>query len=184
MSLKVGQIVTLISCALLASVTQAKTTEIPWGYTEVASQYHIPTELLYAIALNESGAKLHSGVIKPWPWTLNVNGKPHRYATRQQATQALKTYLKQGITNIDIGLMQVSWKYHQRELLDPSLAFDPYFNLDIGAGLLQHEHHLNTNWLTAAGHYHSPGTRWYQQHEAQHYQASIQRTLQKIVSTP
>lgn len=159
------------------TATSAQATQIPWGYTEVASQYHIPTELLYAIALNESGAKLQSSVIKPWPWTLNVNGKPHRYATRRQATKALKSYLTQGITNIDIGVMQVNWKYHQRQLLDPSLALDPYFNLDVGAGLLQHEHHLNANWLMAAGHYHSPGTRWYQQQEARKYQAGIQRTL-------
>jgi len=43
--------------------------------------------------------------IRPWPWTLNVAGQGHFYATRKAAADALALVLASGRESADIGLM-------------------------------------------------------------------------------
>jgi hypothetical protein len=81
---------------------------VPWGYALVAEAHGIPGKVLYAVALTESGGKLGDGRLRPWPWTLNVRGRAERFATRLDAYRALIRYLRQGLTLVDVGLMQVN----------------------------------------------------------------------------
>ncbi|HCF3186005.1 TPA: lytic transglycosylase domain-containing protein, partial [Pseudomonas aeruginosa] len=43
----------------------------PPAYQLAAQQAGVPSPVLYAVALQESGARLRGRLI-PWPWTLNV----------------------------------------------------------------------------------------------------------------
>jgi hypothetical protein len=130
---------------------------VPSGYRLVASERAIPHAIFYAVALAESGRTLTTdGVRRPWPWTLNVAGDGYYYATRIEAWQALRKWLDQGKRSIDIGLMQVNWRYHQARLGDPWQALDPYHNLRVGAGILQDCYATRRDWWVSVGCYHAP----------------------------
>jgi hypothetical protein len=112
-------------------VAAAAHAEVPEGYRQAAAEYGLPPKVVFAIALTESGTRLQSGRLGPWPWMLNIAGKPRFYATRREAFRTLEKHLKQGVTNIDVGLMQVNWRYHRALLRNPWVALDPAFNLRV-----------------------------------------------------
>ena len=60
----------------------------PPAYQLAAHDADIPSTVLFAIALQESGIRVR-GRLLPWPWTLNIAGTPYRFATRQAACHAL-----------------------------------------------------------------------------------------------
>ena len=100
---------------------------VPEGYRVVAEEYGIPHSVLYAIALTESGVGPNdNGVRHPWPWTLNVAGRGYVYPSREAAWHALNTFIARGERSIDIGLMQVNWRFHKDKLRDTWQALDPY----------------------------------------------------------
>ena len=73
-----------------------------------------------------------------------------------EAWQALRDWLAQGKRSIDIGLMQVNWRYHQKRLGDPWQALDPYHNLRVGADILQDCYATEQDWWASVGCYHAP----------------------------
>ena len=132
-------------------------TAVPVGYRSVAAERGIPTTVLYAIALTESGKRVASvGAYRPWPWTLYVAGRGYFFDSRLAAWQALMTWLEKGERSIDIGLMQVNWRYHQERLGTPWQALDPYHNLRVGAGILQACYTTRQDWWASVGCYHAP----------------------------
>ena len=86
---------------------------VPEGYRRVAQVHGIPSALFYAVALAESGKRIDGlRTLRPWPWTLNVHGDGRFYASRRAAVAALQEALASGRSSVDIGLMQVNWRYH------------------------------------------------------------------------
>src|SRR5690606_25458454 len=80
-------VLALLACTLSGLV---RAQEIPPPAYQVAAQRAgIPSSVLYAVALQESGARIN-GRLVPWPWSLNVAGTPYRYATRTQACAGLE----------------------------------------------------------------------------------------------
>ena len=131
---------------------------VPHGYRAIAAEFGIPYTVLYAVALAESGLGSNGdGVRRPWPWTLNVAGRPHVYATREAAWHALNVFIAGGERSIDIGLMQVNWRFHHEALGDSWQALDPYHNLRVGAAILQDCFARRHDWWAGVGCYHSPG---------------------------
>lgn len=145
----------ILLLSMLLLWAQGSAAAVPPGYRLVAEAQGVPASVLYAVALAESGITLESGR-RPWPWSLNVEGRAHRYATRAHAWQALRGFLSRGITRIDVGPMQVSWLYHREALGDPWGALDPYHNLRVGAAILRAEHRRTGDWWRAVGRYHAP----------------------------
>lgn len=130
---------------------------VPTGYQQVAIEYGLPPALLYAVALTESGqSSLSKGQFRPWPWALNINGEGHYFPSRQRAWQALQTALTETGNSVDIGLMQVSWRYHRAALESTWQALDPYHNLRVAAAILRDCYVEHTNWMQSAGCYHAP----------------------------
>ena len=130
---------------------------VPGGYRIVAAERAIPDTIFYAVALAESGRANNSeGIHRPWPWTLNVAGDGYYYPTRIEAWQALNDWLKKGKRSIDIGLMQVNWRYHQERLGTPWQALDPYHNMRVGAAILQDCYTTEHDWWVSVGCYHAP----------------------------
>jgi len=130
---------------------------IPGGYQRVATQYDLPPALLYVVALTESGqSALSEGRFRPWPWALNINGAGHYFTSRQEALQALQSALDNANSSVDIGLMQVNWRYHHAALGSPWQALDPYHNLRVAAAILRDCFIEHTDWMQAAGCYHAP----------------------------
>ena len=130
---------------------------VPSGYQQVAAEYAIPPQIFYAVALTESGRRVEgSAALHPWPWTLNIRGKAHFFRERRAAERALHHALEGGEDLIDVGLMQVNWRFHQARLGSPSGALDPYRNLRIAARILHECHRERADWWAAVGCYHAP----------------------------
>ncbi|HHI71481.1 MAG TPA: lytic transglycosylase domain-containing protein [Rhodobacteraceae bacterium] len=136
--------------ALLCEVGQAAPPlKIPPAYRQVADEYRVPPRLLFAIALTESGRRG-----KPWPWTMNVEGRPYYFPTRAAAENALRRWLTKN-KQPDVGLMEVNWRYHRQKLQDHTKALDPWYNLRAGALILRQAYDATGDWWRAAGRYHS-----------------------------
>ncbi len=128
----------------------------PPAYQLAAQQAGVPSPVLYAVALQESGARLRGRLI-PWPWTLNVAGRTERYATRAGACAGIRQALARVPANrIDAGLGQVNLGYHAQRYEHPCELLDPYRNLAIAAEILQEQHTPGEDWLIAIGRYHRP----------------------------
>lgn len=132
---------------------------IPLGYQRIAREVGVPAVILFAVALQESqrlfGIQNDRRPL-PWPWTLNVEGTPERFASRSQATAQLDRYLHAGKSLIDVGLMQVCWHYFHDRMHSASRALDPYWNLRLGAAILREHFDTAQSWFVAIGRYHAP----------------------------
>jgi soluble lytic murein transglycosylase-like protein len=130
---------------------------IPSGYRLVAEAHGIPSAVFYAVALAESGTRVDAlGAVRPWPWTLNVQGDGRFYPSRRAATLVFEDALASGRTSVDVGLMQVNWRYHRQALGPVAGALDPYRNLDVAAASLTACHETHRDWWAAVGCYHAP----------------------------
>lgn len=77
------------AAAILIGTPLANGAEVPPpAYQLIALPAGVPSEVLYSVALQESGTRLR-GQLVPWPWTLNVAGAGYRFATRSDACKAL-----------------------------------------------------------------------------------------------
>lgn len=128
----------------------------PPAYQLAAQQAGVPSPVLYAVALQESGTRLRGRLI-PWPWTLNIAGRAERYATRAQACSGLRRALaRTSATRIDAGLGQVNLGYQAHRYVHPCELLDPYRNLAIAAEILREQYTAGEDWLVAIGRYHRP----------------------------
>nr|WP_024914254.1 transglycosylase SLT domain-containing protein [Chania multitudinisentens] len=154
---------------------------IPEGYRTVASQHQVPAEVLFAVALAESGRTVNK-VTLPWPWTLNVAGKSYRYATRAEGCQALTRFMRtHPLKRIDVGLGQTNLGYNGHHYRSACEAFEPYDNLNTTARILRACYRQrNGSWLDAAACYHRPAGGA----PAKTYRAIVQRHLSRLMASP
>jgi hypothetical protein len=116
----------------------------------------LPPGLLGAIGRVESGRRDPlSGALRPWPWTIDVEGEGHLYDTEAQAIAAVRSFQLQGRRSIDVGCMQVNLVQHPDAFAGLGAAFDPVGNTQYAADLLTQLRQATPDWLTAAGLYHS-----------------------------
>ncbi|NGI91353.1 lytic transglycosylase domain-containing protein [Escherichia coli] len=183
----------ILSLLLMTGMCQAVAQTIPDGYVQVARAHGIPAEVLYAVSLTETamapgdvaGVMQYSrrdgrlpDVSRPWPWTLNVAGKGHRYASRLEAWQALQVFLKRyPARRIDVGIAQVNLGWNGHRFPSTWAAFDPYISLETAAVILQEcrQHHPDS-WLKTAGCYHHPAGG----KPAARYTAVVRRHLDRL----
>lgn len=169
-----------VEMMLDAGTAAAASYVVPQGYVDVANEHGIPPRILYAVAMQESALLLPSGIVRPWPWTLNVEGRAERFRGREEAHQALTWYLRSGVRSIDIGLMQVNWRWHGDRLRDPWTALDPYFNLRVGATILAEHYRSTGDWQKAIGLYHASANTPAAKHRAENYRADVNRHLGRM----
>nr|WP_246288260.1 transglycosylase SLT domain-containing protein [Achromobacter pestifer] len=131
--------------------------EVPPPAYQLAAQHAgIPSSVLYAVALQESGIKRGDRFV-PWPWSLNVAGAPRRFSTRAEACAVLQHALRTvPPTRVDAGLGQINLGFQKHRYLHPCELLDPYLNLAIAAEILREQHTPGQNWLVAIGRYHRP----------------------------
>lgn len=123
--------------------------------------YGIKPHLLSTIAMVESG-KWDEKTEKrsAWPWTVHAEGKGYYYASKEEAVAAVKTMQQNGITNIDIGCMQINLRFHGKAFQSLEDAFEPEKNVAYSATFLKQLHKRNKeDWKKTAMHYHSKDWR-------------------------
>ena len=137
---------------LLLQGAAAFAAEIPSAYRQVARAHGIPADIFYAMALAESGRKLGPDrPFRPWPWTLNIHGKGRYFNDRQSAWRAIMASIVSDRPSVDIGPMQVNWRYHGLSLIDPWRALDPYANLQVAAEILKGCQQRLIDWWESVG---------------------------------
>ena len=107
-------------------------------------------DVLASIAMAESG---RNG--RPWPWTINFQGKSYYYPTKDQAVTAAQQIIDQGYTSFDIGLMQVNWRFHADKLNSLEQGFDPFHNVRVADAIVQAHLKETGSLMEAVGRYHS-----------------------------
>jgi len=116
----------------------------------------IPEHLLSSIARIESGRRdPQSGLVDPWPWSINVEGVDHVYDTEPEVIAAVQTFQSQGHRSIDVGCMQVNLMFHPDAFANLAQAFDPKTNADYGAKFLTELYRQTGSWERATAWYHS-----------------------------
>ncbi|MDE8348560.1 MAG: transglycosylase SLT domain-containing protein [Acidocella sp.] len=116
----------------------------------------LPANILVSIGMVESGrADTLTGHIAPWPWTVNIDGAGHYFASKQDAIAFTRLAQSSGANDIDVGCFQVSLKYHAGAFPDLDTAFDPAANATYAASYLARLKAQTGSWNTAIADYHS-----------------------------
>ena len=110
----------------------------------------IPDGILPAIARVESGRKGRA-----WPWTLNQGGAGSFHPTKEAALEKLAEILETGVQNVDLGCMQINWRWHSGEFPDAATMFDPVENTRYAARFLLSLKDQHGDWGSAVAAYHS-----------------------------
>lgn len=138
----------------------------------------IPAGLLPAMARVESGKSIQ-GTVKAWPWTLNNAGNGTYHDSLPDALARLDTLLASGTRNVDLGCMQLNWRWHSSAFADASAMMDPKANTRYAAAFLRDLHQRHGTWTAAVAHYHSSDSA-----RGKAYAAKVARVHEQIVAAP
>lgn len=118
--------------------------------------HKIPRQLLAGVSLAESGrwhtAKKESFA---WPWTVTSGKKSRYFKSRDAAIREVKHLRSHGVSNIDVGCMQVNLYYHASAFASLEEAFDPAANVAYAADFLVDLHDETRSWTRSVARYHS-----------------------------
>lgn len=122
---------------------------------QAEKEYDIPKNLLLSIALVESGVN---------PYALNVNGKAVLSESASEVKRKLKEYLRAGHSSIDIGVMQVNYRWHREKFANLDEMLDPMMNIDYAARFLKQLYETHGSWIMAVRHYHSANPEYHKKY--------------------
>nr|WP_306418105.1 transglycosylase SLT domain-containing protein [Defluviimonas aquaemixtae] len=143
---------------------------------EAARRSGVPISVLKAISLTETGRK-HGGAVRPWPWTVNMEGKGFWFETEDEARAYVYKEYKRGARSFDIGCFQINYKWHGTAFRSIDEMFDPLANALYAAKFLKSLHAEQGDWGRAAGAYHSRTPKF-----ATRYQARFERFRTTLLS--
>lgn len=102
-------------------------------FHKVALKKNIDPILLYAVALVESARFDGKKNVTPWVWTIRSKKGPYYASSKEEAIEKLNNLLKDD-TNIDIGMMQINYKWNHEH--DAITLLDIETNLLVASDLL------------------------------------------------
>ena len=141
-------------------------------WEEIAHEKGLDPYELYAIALVESRRIWTDGQVRPWPYTLMINGKKNTSVfmpDRESANTLLTLLLENGVNNVDVCCMQINLAIHMDRIEDPSQLFDLNTCVGIGADILKVAMNSTTDKELALGRYH----HWKHEHITRDYGRKI-----------
>ncbi len=107
---------------------------------------NIPSGLLLAIASVESGLK---------PFVLNIEGRTVLPRSYREAMMVAQKALALGVTNIDLGVMQVNYRWHAQQFEDLKEMLHPKSNIKYAGKLLAGLYKQHGDWHKAVRYYNS-----------------------------
>lgn len=117
----------MLAACVLSSTSKAC---VPPAFERVADEYNVPADIFYSIALAESGRTTRGFGFKVWPWALNIDKESYYPESQQAALVLIERAISQGSDQFDVGLMQVSWRFHKGTFKE-----NARYALDVGANL-------------------------------------------------
>ena len=141
----------LAGVLLASSINDGVLADVPIAYHVVSEATGVPVDILYAVALTESGKayEAEGGRLLPWPWALNINGVGV-YCANLDAALVLSREAIQQRQLVDIGLMQISWRWHEHRFQGIELFSSFTFGV---AMLASHKENMPQTilWLVITG---------------------------------
>ncbi len=145
----------LITSAVRAAATAPDISYIcDQAAAAAAAETGVPLAVLKAISLNETGRRI-KGRMRPWPWTVNMEGKGVWFQSEDAARAYVYKHYKRGARSFDVGCFQINYKWHGRAFASIEEMFEPMANALYAARFLQELYQEKGDWSTAAGAYHS-----------------------------
>lgn len=125
----------------------------------------MPISVLKAISLTETGRK-RDGAFRPWPWTVNMEGKGIWFETEDEARAFVYDHFKRGAVSFDVGCFQINYKWHHEAFTSIEQMFEPVANALYAAEFLQSLYREKGSWGAAAGAYHSRTAKYADKYQA------------------
>jgi len=120
----------------------------------------LPPGLLVAISRIESGRAIGKGKVRAWQWTLNQAGKGMYFDTKKEAMAYLTKAVNSGVRNIDVGCMQINYRWHHKEFTSLENMMNPRSNVKYAVRFMLELKRRFGTWEAATRNYHSAdGTR-------------------------
>ena len=119
-----------------------------------AQERGIPPDVMLAITLTETGRR-RAGALRPWPWTVNMEGAGAWFDTLDEALAFATTRYEAGARSFDVGCFQLNYRWHGQNFASIEAMFDPMTNARYAAGFLSDLYDELGSWSAAAGAYHS-----------------------------
>ena len=113
-----------------------------------AQRYAVPLAVFYAVGLQETGTR--DGL---QPFAMNIEGRAVASATLADALRAFAVARDRGAKLIDIGCMQINYRYHGDRFGSPEAMFDPARNVDYAAKFLRDLKTREGSWTLAVARY-------------------------------
>lgn len=113
-----------------------------------AKRYDVPLAVFYAVGLQETGTR--KGL---QPFAMNVAGRAVASATLDEALRNFATARKAGTTLIDVGCLQINYRFHGAKFGSVEAMFDPARNVDYAARFLRELRTREGSWTLAVARY-------------------------------
>jgi soluble lytic murein transglycosylase-like protein len=113
-----------------------------------AKRYDIPLAVFYAVGLNETGGR--NGL---QPYAMNIDGRASINGSLEQGLAAFAAAQRSGARLIDVGCMQINYKYHGDKFASITEMFDPAHNIDYAARFLRELRAREGSWTLAVARY-------------------------------
>jgi len=173
-----------VSAAALGFLVSAST---GWATTpdcealaaQASARHGLPEGRLSAISRAESGRSIKGSGYRAWPWTLNVQGKGYYFPTREKALEHLEKVIAEGVRNVDVGCMQLNYRWHGGEFASIQEMMDPSANADYAARYLKTLRKETGNWDGATKYYHSR-----EADRGTSYLSRVKRIQARLTNTP
>ncbi len=153
----------LLSAMLKPGTACARSEAIESPYLVAARNAAVPPDLLIAIAGAESGYH---------PWALNIRGHQVFCQSREEAEKVLASA---PTDDIDIGLMQINWRFwgSRSGVASKGELLDPRKNLALGAAILKDGLDRGGSLWHRISNYHSGGARERERYNQMVYNAYL-----------
>ena len=134
------------TCAYATDTPSSKGYWLKKYIAAVEQKNRIPSGLLSAIAGVESDFN---------PYAINIAGKTIIASNQDEAAKTIKNALNSGITNIDIGIAQINYRWHGDNFKNIEEMINPVTNIEYAAKLLSSLFKQHKTWHKALRYYHS-----------------------------
>jgi soluble lytic murein transglycosylase-like protein len=163
--LRIVLILTLLAVLaprIAAAATPSTSASDSDPYVAAANEAGVPLPVLVAIAGAESAYH---------PWALDIEGRQRFCRTRAEAEMVLANT---ATTNVDIGLMQINWRFWGGRLgVAKTALLDPRINLMMGARILRDSLARDGSTWRGISDYHSGARRERQRYNNEVYKAYL-----------
>jgi soluble lytic murein transglycosylase-like protein len=115
-----------------------------------AHKHGVPLGMLYAVGLTETG---RGDSLRPY--ALNIDGRAVYEGDRTAALTRFRAAEQAGARFIDVGCMQINYRFHGQNFASVADMLEPAGNVDYAARFLRQLREREGNWTMAVARYHA-----------------------------